>query len=165
MCSTSTRPAVHRSALRGTAVDPALRIGDAERDRTAGLLGQALTQGYLCMEEYETRLGQAVTAQSAGMLTRLTDDLPLAQIRRRDPRRQAARIAAARRGLQIHLIGYIALSLVMIGIWLAVAATTDARYFWPIWPILGIGVGVVSHAVPVLRARAKPTAAPSPLTF
>ena len=165
MCSTSTRPAVHRSALRGAAVDPALRIGDAERDRTAGLLGQALTQGYLCMEEYETRLGQAVTAQSAGVLTGLTDDLPLAQIRRRDPRRQAARIAAARRGLQIHLIGYIALSLVMIGIWLAVAATTDARYFWPIWSILGVGVGVVSHAVPVLRARAKPTAAPSPLTF
>lgn len=165
MCSTATRPAVRRSALRGGAVDPALRIGDAERNRTAGLLGQALTQGYLAMEEYETRLGQAVTAQSAGVLAGLTKDLPVAQISRRDPRRHAARIAAARRGLQIHIIGYLALSLVMIGIWLAVAATTDAHYFWPVWPILGLGIGVVSHAVPVMRARANTTPVASSMTI
>jgi len=165
MCSTSTRPAVRRSALRGGAIDPALRIGDAERNHTAGLLGQALTQGYIALDEYEMRLGQAVIAQNAGVLAGLTKDLPVAQISRRDPRRQAARIAAARRGLQIHIIGYLALSLVMIGIWFAVAATTDAQYFWPIWPILGLGIGVISHAVPVMRARGMLTPAPSPMTF
>lgn len=165
MCSTSTRPAVRRPALRDGAVDPALRIGDVERNRTAGLLGQALTQGYLAMEEYETRLGQAVTAPSAGVLAGLTKDLPVAQISRRDPRRHAARIAAARRGLRIHIIGYLALSLMMIGIWLAVAATTDAQYFWPVWPILGLGIGVVSHLIPVVCARTTLTPVPSPTVF
>jgi hypothetical protein len=106
-----------------------------------------------------------VTAQNAGVLAGLTKDLPVAQISRRDPRRQAARIAVARRGLQIHIIGYLALSLVMIGIWFAVAATTDAQCFWPIWPILGLGIGVISHAVPVMRARGMLTPAPSPMTF
>ena len=53
----------------------------------------------------------------------------------------------------------------MIGIWFAVAATTDAQYFWPIWPILGLGIGVISHAVPVMRARAMLTPAPSPMTL
>ena len=153
MCSTSTGPAAGRSVRRGAAADPALRIGDAERERAADLLGQALTQGYLAMDEYEIRLGQAVTAQSAGALSGLTNDLPVAQINRRDPRRQAARIAVARRGLQIHTIGYIAISLLMVGIWLAVGVATGTWYFWPIWPILGVGIGVISHAVPVMRAR------------
>jgi hypothetical protein len=43
----------------------------------------------------------------------------------------------------------LAASLLMIGIWLAVAVTVGAWYFWPVWPILGMGIGVVSHAVPV----------------
>ena len=163
MCTTSTRPTARRSSLRGAAADPALRVGDAERERTAARLGQAFTQGYLSMEEYETRLGQAFSAQSAGALNRLTNDLPVAQISRRDPRHQADRLAAARRGLQIHVIGYLAISLLMIGIWLAVAVATGAWYFWPIWPILGIGIGVISHAVPVLRAHAHPSPMPSPL--
>jgi len=163
MCSTSPRPTARRSSLHGAAADPALRVGDAERERTAARLGQAFTQGYLSMEEYETRLGQAFSAQNAGALNRLTNDLPVAQISRRDPRHRAGRLAAARRGLQIHVIGYLAISLLMIGIWLAVAVATGAWYFWPIWPILGVGIGVISHAVPVVRARAHPSPMPSPL--
>jgi multicomponent Na+:H+ antiporter subunit G len=35
---------------------PAVRAGDHDRDSTANQLGKALTQGYLAIDEYETRL-------------------------------------------------------------------------------------------------------------
>ena len=126
-----------------------VRVGDPERERTAARLGQAFTQGYLSMQEYETRLGQAFAAQTVGALNDLIADLPVERISRRDPRRRAARHAAARRGVQIHLGVYLAVSLLMIGIWLATAVAAGEWYFWPVWPILGWGIGVVSHAIPV----------------
>jgi hypothetical protein len=76
-------------------------------------------------------------------------DLPVERIARRDPHRRAARVAAPRRGVQIHLAAYLAASLLMLGIWVALAVAVGAWYFWPVWPILGGGIGVISHAVPV----------------
>lgn len=136
------------------AADPAVRVGDPERERTAAFLGQAFTLGYLSMEEYETRLG-AFEAQTVGALNPLIADLPVDQIRRRDPHRRAARQAAARRGVRIHLVAYLAVSLLMIGIWLATAMAVGVWYFWPAWPILGWGIGIVSHAIPVHACTGK----------
>lgn len=163
MCTTSARPSTRRSPVQAAAADltppdltppdPTLRVGDPEREHTAARLGLAFTHGYLSMEEYENRLGQAFAAQTAGDLDRLTTDLPVDQISRRDPRRQTARRHAALRGLQVHLISYVAMSLLMIGIWLAVGVATDSWYFWPIWPILGVGIGVVGHTISVAQAR------------
>ena len=65
---------------------PSLRAGDRERESTATLLGLALAQGYLEMPEYESRLQTAFTAQTAPELRQLTADLPVAQLRRDDPR-------------------------------------------------------------------------------
>lgn len=127
----------------------AVRVGDWERERTADQLGQAFTQGYLSMQEYETRLTRAFEAQTAGVLQELVADLPVAQIVRADPRRSAQRDAAARRGVRIHLSAYLAVSVLMIGIWLVTAMFAGAWYFWPVWPILGWGIGIISHAVPV----------------
>lgn len=127
----------------------ATRVGDPERERTAARLGQAFTQGYLSMQEYETRLGEAFEAQTVVALGELVADLPVERIRRQDPRRAAARHAAARRGVRIHLVAYLAVSVLMIGIWLMTAVIAGEWYFWPVWPILGWGIGVVSHAIPV----------------
>jgi hypothetical protein len=80
-----------------------VRAGDRDRERTANQLGQALSQGYLAMDEYENRL-------------------------------QAA---------------YVAMVVIVLTVWLAVGLTAGAWYFWPIWPILGAGIGVISHAIPV----------------
>jgi hypothetical protein len=135
---------------------PGVRVGDSEREQVLTRLGQAFTQGYLSIPEYETRLDQALQAQTAGVLNQLLGDLPVSRIAQRDPRRRAARAAAARRGVRIHLAAYLATSFLMIGIWLTVAVTTGAWYLWPVWPILGWGIGVISHAVPVrscLRRR------------
>jgi hypothetical protein len=129
--------------------NPTVRVGDREREKVISRLGQAFTQGYLSIPDYEARLDQAFAAQTAGALRQVLSDLPVGRIARDDPQRHAARAAAARRGVRIHLAAYLAASLLMIGIWLAVAISVGAWYFWPVWPILGMGIGVVSHAVPV----------------
>ena len=128
---------------------PAVRAGDRERERTASQLGQALAQGYLALDEYDTRLQAAFVAHTTADLRALVADLPLDRIRRNDPRRQAARQRAARRGVQIHLAGYLAMALIVLTVWLVVGLTAGAWYFWPIWPILGAGIGLVAHAVPI----------------
>jgi len=128
---------------------PGVRVGDRDREKVVTRLGQAFTQGYLSVSEYETRLDQALHAQTARALNQLLGDLPVGRIAQRDPRRRAARVAAARRGAWIHFAAYVAASLLMIGIWLTVAVTAGAWYFWPVWPILGWGIGVISHVIPV----------------
>jgi hypothetical protein len=135
---------------------PAVRAGDRDRERTATQLGQALAQGYLAMDEYETRLQAAFAAHTTAELHQLVSDLPLAQLRRNDPRRQEARRRAARRGVRFHLAGYLAMVLVVLTVWFAVGLTAGAWYFWPIWPILGAGIGLISHAIPVRFATPGP---------
>lgn len=131
-----------------------IRAGDRERERIASDLGQALTQGYLPMAEYEDRLGRAFAAHSAGELDELVADLPVGQLRRNDPRRRADQLSAARLSVRIHLGAYLAGCLLMLGIWLAVGLGGGGWYFWPVWPIMGWGIGVVSHVIPIV-AHAK----------
>jgi hypothetical protein len=137
-------------------IAPSVRAGDRERERTANLLGSALAQGYLEMGEYETRLQAAFAAQTTAELRDIVADLPLAQLRRNDPRRREARKAAARRGVLIHLAGYLAMVVIVLTVWLAVGLTAGAWYFWPVWPILGAGIGVLGHALPIRFAFACP---------
>ncbi len=125
--------------------------GNRDREKTADLLGQALTQGYLQINEYEQRLQAVFQTHTAHELRDLLAGLPLDHIRRHDPRRRAARIAAARHGVRLHLGAYIAMAVIVLTVWGMVAMTTDATYFWPIWPILGGAIGFVSHALSVSR--------------
>jgi len=129
-----------------------VRAGDPERERTANQLGQALSQGYLAMDEYETRLQATFAAHTTAELRQLVTDLPLAHLRRNDPQRQARRRRAARLGVRIHLSAYLAMVVIVLTVWLAVGLTAGAWYFWPIWPILGAGIGLASHAIPVRLA-------------
>jgi hypothetical protein len=126
-----------------------VRAGDRERAATAADLGQALTQGYLDLPEYEQRVGAAFAAYSTNELRRLVADLPVAQLRRNDPRRHAARKAAARTSVRLHLAAYVLMVVIVLTVWLAVALSGGAWYFWPVWPILGAGIGVLGHAIPI----------------
>jgi len=130
-------------------VTASVRAGDRDRERTASQLGQAMAEGYLAMAEYEDRLQAAFAAHTTDELRRLLADLPLAQLRRNDPQRRAARRRAARLGVRLHLGAYLAMVVIVLTVWLAVGLTAGAWYFWPIWPILGAGIGLVSHALPV----------------
>ncbi len=121
------------------------RAGDRDRQKTATRLAQALAQGYLEMHEYDQRVQKVFQTHTTGELKELVADLPLDRIRRADPRRRAARIAAARQAVRLHLGAYLAMTAVVLTVW----AATGAAYFWPIWPILGAGIGLVSHALAV----------------
>jgi class 3 adenylate cyclase len=47
---------------------------------------------------------------------------------------------------KIHVAVYVSVNLFLIGVW----AASGGGYFWPIWPILGWGVGLALHAAPLL---------------
>jgi hypothetical protein len=133
-----------------------VRAGDRERENTAGQLGLALSQGYLDMPEYERRVGSAFAAQTTGELRALVADLPVGRLHRNDPRRRAAQRAAARLSVRLHLAGYLLMVVIVLTVWTAVALTGGTTYFWPIWPILGAGIGLLGHAIPIrmcTRAR------------
>jgi hypothetical protein len=128
------------------------RAGDRERESTATHLGQALADGYLDMAEYEERVQAAFSAHTTAELRQLLGDLPVHQLRRNDPRRRAARHAAARMSVRLHLAAYLLMVVVVLVVWLAVALSAGTWYFWPVWPILGAGIGLVAHAVPIRLA-------------
>jgi class 3 adenylate cyclase len=51
-----------------------------------------------------------------------------------------------RQSVKTHLTVYLLVNLFLIGIW----AASGGGYFWPVWPILGWGLGVAFHAAPLL---------------
>lgn len=138
--------------MSSNAATPDVRAGDRDREDTANLLGLALAQGYLDMTEYENRLTTVYDAHTTPDLRLLTADLPVAELRRNDPRRRAARTAAARRGIHLHVAGYLAMVVIVLTVWLVVGLASGAWYFWPVWPILGAGLGLLAHAAPIRYA-------------
>ncbi|MEV0175327.1 DUF1707 domain-containing protein [Streptomyces sp. NPDC050803] len=57
---------------------PELRASDADRERVAEILRDALAEGRLDMEEFEERLDATYKARTYGELTPITRDLPTA---------------------------------------------------------------------------------------
>ena len=59
---------------------------------------------------------------------------------------------------KIHLTIYLLVNLLLIGIW----AASGGGYFWPVWVILGWGIGIAAHWAPLIagvgsrRPRATP---------
>ena len=59
-----------------------------------------------------------------------------------DMRREAAiKRLEAKRDFNIHVAIYAIVNVILVVIW----AVSGRGYFWPIWPILGWGVGLAVH--------------------
>jgi hypothetical protein len=56
-----------------------MRAADADRDRVAGILGTAYSEGRLSKDEYDARLDSAMSARTFADLDRVLTDLPVAQ--------------------------------------------------------------------------------------
>lgn len=54
-----------------------LRAGDTDRDRVAGILSTAYIEGRLSKDEYDERLGSALSARTYADLDRVVSDLPV----------------------------------------------------------------------------------------
>jgi Domain of unknown function (DUF1707)/2TM domain len=115
-----------------------LLASDADRERIAERLRAATAEGRLTSEELEERLESAFSARTGAELEPLVADLP-APVARTVARRE--------RWDSDHVRAYIGVSIMLIAIW----ALTGAGYFWPIWPMLGWGIGVVADSGGRLR--------------
>jgi len=56
-----------------------MRAADADRDRVAGILGTAYSEGRLSKDEYDARLASALSARTYADLDDVVTDLPAAQ--------------------------------------------------------------------------------------
>ena len=142
------------SHTRQAPADPDARIGDAERDETVTLLGDAAAEGYLTPDELDTRLEAALTARTQADLQSLRADLPPHWLTLRH--RRAAAVASrrsARAALRPRVSAYLAVMALLVAIWLGVGVVTGAWYPWPIWPALGWGISVAGQ---VRSALAQP---------
>jgi hypothetical protein len=106
-----------------------LLASDADRERVAERLRGAAGEGRLTPAELEERLEGAFSARTEAELAPLVADLPLPT---RPPRPRD----------RTHERTYVAVMLLLVAIW----ALTGAGYFWPIWPMLGWGIGLLADA-------------------
>jgi hypothetical protein len=67
-----------------------------------------------------------------------------------DLREQAIARLKKKRDFRTHLLMYFAVNAMLVVIW---AITSDGGLFWPIFPILGWGIGVVANAWDVYGRR------------
>jgi len=60
-------------------------------------------------------------------------------------REQAIERLKKRRDFKMHVLMYVTVNAFLVAIW----AVSDSGFFWPIFPILGWGIGVVANAYDV----------------
>ena len=115
--------------------DPALLVSDADRDRALTRLARHAAEGRLTADELEERSDRALAARTAGDIAALFADLPRSS--------SAARAGVRGRdtGSRAHLIAFVAVNLMFVVIW----AASGFGYFWPIWPLMGWGIGISCH--------------------
>ena len=116
---------------------PELRASDDDRERVVALLRDHHTAGRLTTDELEERVDRAFDARTHGELDALQADLPhlpggARRARGREPARHAYRA---------HVRTYLRVMVLLVAIW----ALTGMGYFWPVWPALGWGIGLMMH--------------------
>jgi hypothetical protein len=130
---------------------PALRASDVDRERTVAQLRQHLADGRLDMEEFSERVDEAYAARTMTDLQHVLRELPHVQVREpmtpevRQRRQDVER--KKRREFQQGLISYVLVNTFLVGIWLATSiGSRELIFFWPIFPMLGWGLGLAFHA-------------------
>ena len=126
-----------------------LRVGDAERERVADLLAEHHAVGRLTLAELDERLSTTLAARTRDDLVAPLADLPATPRTGPQPepveRHPPTGSGSVDIGWRAHLSSYVA---VILGLWLA-WAVTGLGYPWPIWPMLGWGLGLIGHRTQV----------------
>ena len=129
---------------------PDLRASDVDRRRVVDQLQQHYVDGRLSTDELDDRTHRALAARTFGELDTLVADLPPAPTPPAPEPASAEKSPERSDGLwddgnfRTHALSYGLVMTLLVAIWLL---TTPGGYFWPVWPMLGWGVGLASHAV------------------
>jgi hypothetical protein len=124
--------------------EPDLRASDAERAQIIKLLRRHHEAGRLTAEELAERTEQVNAATTFGDLDAAMANLPrllpplappTATVQERTP-------GAVRQAFYRVLFAYVVINLFLIGIW----AFSGRGAFWPIWVLLGWGLGMAFYA-------------------
>src|SRR5687768_2666608 len=140
---------------RSSRADKTLRASDADRERVVAALRDHFGAGRLSDDELDDRISSAYRAKTLADLDGLMLDLPSPGSAL--PARTAARRVPAKRSrtggghalaasVRIHATVYVLVNVMLIAIW----AASGGGYFWPIWPLLGWGIGLGVHAAPLV---------------
>jgi len=124
-----------------------MRASDADRDVVRAVLADAFTDGRLNREEYDERLGTLYGSRTLGELPALVADLvsadsPPALLPHADLRERGAR--KWRKDVEEALAGFLVPSIICTVIWVAFSA---GSFFWPIFPMLFLGLNLVKTVV------------------
>ncbi len=144
--------------------EPHLRAADADRAAVVTRLDASLADGRLTLPEYEDRAARAHGARTYGELAELTADLPhpVPTPARTRPQRSVVHQAvhsgvwhgAWDRDLRTAWTGWATTAVLVVGIWLvAVLATGDLQYPWPVWVVGPWGVVLLARTVGERRRR------------
>ena len=126
--------------------DREIRASDGERDHVVALLRDAAAEGRLDVDELEGRLERAHAARTRAELAVLTRDLPLPAPTSARPVRRSGQRGEFRR----HASVFVLVNVLLLTIW----AASGGGYFWPVWPLLGWGIGLAKHASGTLHPAA-----------
>ncbi len=122
-----------------------IRASDSEREQVVALLREAAGEGRLDIDELEGRLDRAHAARTRADLAVLTHDLPRTAPTSPRPASRTGR----RRHLRQHASVFVLINVLLVAIW----AASGGGYFWPVWPLVGWGIGLAKQA-----AAARPPA-------
>jgi hypothetical protein len=111
-------------------MEPDLRVGDEERERTVTLLHDHASRGRLDPDELDARVEAALQARTGAELAELVKDLPGTAVEKRR-RPEVVRF-------QRHLGIFSVMSLFFVAVW----ALAGGGPFWPAWAILGWGIAI-----------------------
>ncbi len=116
-----------------------LLASDVERERAVVLLRDGGAEGRLTPQELEERVERALGSRTRGELASVIEDLPDEAPATKPAHAVRGDRGDARRQLAI----YAAVNLLLIVVW----AISGAGYFWPLWPLLGWGLGLAKRHV------------------
>src|SRR5262249_10209717 len=131
-----------------------LRASNDDRTRVTDWLQAQYVAGRLSSSELEERIERALAARTIGDLDALLADLPPVETSAGPPasehsrrERRRGRRRGEKIGLAAHASSYVLMVAMLVTIWLL---TTPHGYFWPVWPMLGWGIGLASHGLATL---------------
>ena len=137
-----------------------VRASNDDRQRIIEQLQAHYVAGRLSSSELESRVEQTLAAVTFGDLEVILADLPnldaahqpaAEQARSREGHHQGRHHKPhGERPFRSHVTSYLLVMTMLVIIW---ALTSPGGYFWPVWPMLGWGIGLAAHG---LAARSRP---------